>query len=67
MGNDKIGIIKSEIQDTIDSLDQQIDEYSKSIFGYPETQDMDIMFEEYVEFLNKVRGKLESTLELIKS
>ena len=63
MGNQEI--LKNRQEDLLKSVDNKIDEYSKSIFGYEETSDNDILFEEYVEFLNMIKSELEFQLEIL--
>lgn len=58
-------VLKERINNLLNSVDQKIDEYSKSIFGYEETSDNDMLFEEYVEFLNMIKSELELQLELL--
>jgi len=58
-------VLKSRQEDLLEAVDNKIDEYSKSIFGYEETSDNDMLFEEYVEFLNMIKSELEFQLELL--
>ncbi len=54
-----------ELVRVMESLDDQIDEYSKNIMGYPETIFMDELYKEYVAFLTNLNERVKTIREML--
>lgn len=55
----------TKIEKVINELDTKVEEYATNIMGYPETQYMDILYEDYVTFLESIKNKLEYINEIL--
>ncbi len=53
------------IEKVVKELNDKVEEYATNIAGYPETQYMDVLYEDYVEFLESIKNKLEYITEII--
>jgi len=55
----------TKIEKLTKDLDFKIDEYASNILGYQETQYMDILYEDYITFLEGLKIKLEYIIEIL--
>lgn len=58
-------ILLIKLEKVIKELDLKVEEYATNIMGYPETQYMDVLYEDYAEFLEAIKHKLEYITEII--
>lgn len=57
--------ILTKLEKTLKELDEKIEEYASGIMGYQETQYMDVVYEDYVVFLESLKNRLEHITEIL--
>jgi len=60
-------IVNSKIDESLILIDEKIEELASCIHGYYETMANDIVYEEAIDALDKVKNKLELILEILTS
>ena len=63
---DSYRILKREIRDLYEEISEKMAEFTTNIHGYPETMSHDIIYEEAANFLNIVKARLETIVELLE-
>lgn len=58
-------LIGNKLKEISEDIDKNIDEYSKNIYGYPETEPFDILYEEYLNYLNSIKQSIDFLIEII--
>lgn len=59
-------IIRRELKDLYELIEDKIGELTSSIYGYPETMSHDIIYEDAAEFLNSIKGRINTIVEIIR-
>ena len=58
-------ILLTKIEKVINEIDDKVEEYASNITGHPESKYMDILYEDYIVFMEEVRNKLDFITEII--
>ena len=58
-------ILLNNLDKVLEEIEQKSDEYASNIMGHQETAHMDIIYEDYVTFLEYIQNVLERAVEII--
>lgn len=54
-----------KIEKILKDIEDKVDEYASNITGYHEAQYMDILYEDYITFLESVQGRLKQITDIM--
>jgi len=54
-----------KIEKILKDIEDKVDEYASNITGYQEAEYMDILYEDYITFLEGVQGKLKHITDIM--
>ncbi len=54
-----------KIEIILKNIETKIDAYASNITGYPESQYMDILYEDYITFLEDVQNRLKHITDIM--
>lgn len=54
-----------KIEIILNNIETKVDEYASNITGYPESQYMDILYEDYITFLEDVQNRLKHITDIM--
>ena len=58
-------ILKKRLIEVIEFTDDKIEEFASAILGFQETLAHDIIYEEVIDALNKIKNKVDVIIEII--
>ena len=54
-----------KIEKILKDIEDKVDEYASNITGYQEAEYMDILYEDYITFLESVQGRLKQITDIM--
>jgi hypothetical protein len=54
-----------KVEKILKDIEDKVDEYASNITGYQETEYMDILYEDYITFLESVQGRLKQITDIM--